>query len=160
VRGRIKFDIFEIFVYLGAEKYSIIIKRKKSMKKYILNILFSTILVFPMSAAAPEALLVHFRVETDNYSSLLENIQRITFSGSNLLLKTAGSETVLVIDDIAKISFENMLITAVPPVVETRRPASLPVAYYNIMGQKLANEPISGIYIILYDNGSTEKRVK
>ena len=35
-----------------------------------------------------------------------------------------------------------------------------PVAYYNTMGMKLQNEPANGIYIILYDNGSTEKRMK
>ena len=32
--------------------------------------------------------------------------------------------------------------------------------YYNMLGIKLEKEPASGIYIILYDSGSTEKRVK
>jgi hypothetical protein len=36
----------------------------------------------------------------------------------------------------------------------------LPKAYYNTLGQQLSEEPASGIYIILYDNGKTEKRVK
>jgi uncharacterized repeat protein (TIGR02543 family) len=34
------------------------------------------------------------------------------------------------------------------------------VAYYNIMGQKLPQAPASGIYIILYDNGKSEKIIK
>jgi len=34
------------------------------------------------------------------------------------------------------------------------------LGYYNIMGQKLTKEPASGIYIILYDNRTTEKRVQ
>jgi hypothetical protein len=34
------------------------------------------------------------------------------------------------------------------------------IAYYGIMGQKLDHEPDSGIYIIKYDNGKTEKALK
>ena len=34
------------------------------------------------------------------------------------------------------------------------------VGYYNVMGQKLSEEPESGLYILLYDDGTTEKRVK
>jgi len=46
-------------------------------------------------------------------------------------------------------------------VVETWHAASLRVAgYYNILGQKLPKEPESGIYIIMYDNGNSEKAIK
>jgi DNA-binding beta-propeller fold protein YncE len=34
------------------------------------------------------------------------------------------------------------------------------VAYYSLLGVKLSREPEKGIYIILYNNGTTEKRVK
>ncbi|MDR2824395.1 MAG: leucine-rich repeat domain-containing protein [Prevotellaceae bacterium] len=34
------------------------------------------------------------------------------------------------------------------------------VGYYTILGQKLNREPKRGIYIILYDNGKTEKQIK
>jgi uncharacterized protein (TIGR02145 family) len=34
------------------------------------------------------------------------------------------------------------------------------VAYYSITGQKLKQEPESGIYIVVYDNGTSEKIVK
>ncbi|MDR2963350.1 MAG: InlB B-repeat-containing protein [Bacteroidales bacterium] len=36
----------------------------------------------------------------------------------------------------------------------------VPVAYYNLLGQKLNEEPQKGMYFILYDNGSTEKRAR
>ncbi|MDR0874361.1 MAG: hypothetical protein LBN27_13020 [Prevotellaceae bacterium] len=45
---------------------------------------------------------------------------------------------------------------AVVPVSERSRT----VAYYNLLGQKLLQEPASGIYIIVYDNGKVEKIVK
>ena len=34
------------------------------------------------------------------------------------------------------------------------------LGYYNILGKKLLQEPESGIYIILYENGKTEKIIK
>jgi hypothetical protein len=34
------------------------------------------------------------------------------------------------------------------------------VGYFNLTGQKLSQEPKSGLYIILYDDGTTEKRIK
>ena len=47
-------------------------------------------------------------------------------------------------------------------IVETWRAASLPriAGYYSLTGQKLPHEPKQGTYIILYDNGTSEKRVK
>ena len=131
------------------------------MKKYILNILFLTICV-SISAAEPEALLLN---EGALHSVLLDDVQRITFSSSDeLLLKTtAGSETAFAIDDISKITFGDMITTALPPVVKTDNYTSLPaniVGYYNIVGQRLPQEPEKGLYIIRYDNGTAEKRMK
>ena len=34
------------------------------------------------------------------------------------------------------------------------------VGYYNITGQKLSQEPENGLYIVLYEDGTTEKRLK
>ena len=47
-------------------------------------------------------------------------------------------------------------------VVGTLHATSLPgiIGYYTLLGQKLPQEPQKGIYIILYDNGKTEKVVK
>jgi len=49
-------------------------------------------------------------------------------------------------------------------IVETWRAASLPapgiVGYFNLTGQKLAHEPERGVYIILYDNGTSKTVVR
>ncbi|MCL2328780.1 MAG: fibronectin type III domain-containing protein, partial [Bacteroidetes bacterium] len=47
-------------------------------------------------------------------------------------------------------------------IEETWRAASLPriVGYFTLLGQKLSQEPAQGIYIIMYDNGTSETRVK
>ncbi|MDR1680056.1 MAG: leucine-rich repeat domain-containing protein [Prevotellaceae bacterium] len=42
--------------------------------------------------------------------------------------------------------------------VENIRP--LPTAYYNAAGQRLTTEPDKGTYIIVYENGKTEKRIR
>ncbi len=34
------------------------------------------------------------------------------------------------------------------------------IGYYSFTGQKLSEEPESGLYIVLYDNGTSEKRIK
>ncbi len=44
-------------------------------------------------------------------------------------------------------------------IIELKKPATI-VAYYNILGERLEREPISGIYITIYDNGKTEKIIK
>ena len=129
------------------------------MKKYILSILLLSVSVLSMNAAEPEALLLN---EGALHNVLLSDVQRITFSGDELLLKNGGGETAFLLDDIAKISFGNMIITGVP-VVETQCIASLPaniIGYYSILGTRLPKEPASGIYIIVYDNGTAEKVVK
>ena len=47
-------------------------------------------------------------------------------------------------------------------IEDTRRAASLPriAGYYSLTGAKLVQEPERGMYIILYDNGTSERRVK
>ena len=45
-------------------------------------------------------------------------------------------------------------------VANTQCVAPRVAGYYSIMGQKLQEEPQSGIYIIMYDNGKTEKVIK
>ena len=34
------------------------------------------------------------------------------------------------------------------------------IGYYNTLGQRLSKEPTNGIYIIMYDNGTSEKKIK
>ncbi|MDR2962196.1 MAG: hypothetical protein LBU90_00920 [Bacteroidales bacterium] len=47
-----------------------------------------------------------------------------------------------------------------PVRVETISVPAVPVAYYNLLGQKLNEEPQRGMYIVQYSNGSAEKRVR
>jgi hypothetical protein len=47
-----------------------------------------------------------------------------------------------------------------PVSIETTSVPTVPVAYYNLLGQKLSEEPQRGMYIVQYSNGSTEKRVR
>ena len=62
---------------------------------------------------------------------------------------------------LPKSIFGEMLVTEVPAVeVENFQSLQNIVGYYNIMGQKLPKEPQSGIYIIMYSNGTAEKVVK
>ena len=127
------------------------------MKKHILNILLLTMCV-SMSAAEPEALILQGVMP---HSVLLDDIQRITFSNGDLLLKTtAGSQTAFSIDDISKIHFGDMI--TVGNVGAGLAPAQVAniVGYYSILGQRLTRELESGVYIIIYDNGKAEKIVR
>ena len=45
-------------------------------------------------------------------------------------------------------------------IVATTTTAAQAVGYYNLMGIKLPQEPTSGIYIIVYDNGTAKKMLK
>ena len=47
-------------------------------------------------------------------------------------------------------------------IVETARDSSLPeiIGYFSLSGKKLLKEPVSGVYIMLYSNGKTEKVVR
>ncbi|MDR2963954.1 MAG: hypothetical protein LBU90_10045 [Bacteroidales bacterium] len=47
-----------------------------------------------------------------------------------------------------------------PVSIETTSVPAVPVAYYNLLGQKLQQEPTSGMYIVRYSNGTCEKRVR
>ena len=72
----------------------------------------------------------------------------------------------------SKPAYEAVLIWENYNIVEVGEecpPASLPngvevnkspVAFFNIMGVKLNAEPASGVYIVQYDNGTVEKRVR
>jgi uncharacterized repeat protein (TIGR02543 family) len=44
--------------------------------------------------------------------------------------------------------------------VKTTSAQAIPVAYYNLLGQKLREEPTSGMYIVRYSNGTSERKVR
>ena len=54
----------------------------------------------------------------------------------------------------------DVIITTASSVEETLHDTVLPKGYYSILGIKLPQEPESGIYIILYDNGKAKKVIK
>jgi hypothetical protein len=95
---------------------------------------------------------------TDSFSHTIENLQ----SGTDYYytLEVLGVNSVVLATFIDK--FTTTSEGGTVGVVDTWRVASLPevVGFYNIIGQKLTQEPTSGVYIIVYDNGTTEKVIK
>ena len=70
------------------------------------------------TAYSQEALMVHGRDGSCPVSTALNNIQRITFSDDNMSVKPFdGDVAVYALDDIAKLTFGDMIITNVanPP---------------------------------------------
>jgi len=66
------------------------------------------------NVTAQEALLVHPADGGKAQSFLLDNIQKVTFSGDNLLLKTAEGDETIPLTNVNKITFE--VITGIAPV--------------------------------------------
>ena len=100
----------------------------------------------------------HFTITSSisDYTALLEDTER-------------GGQIVLAEGVVADVenwkndgSVKNVTITVATnidesPVTDYERRV---VGYYSILGQKLPQEPEKGLYIILYDNGKTEKVMK
>ncbi|MDR0872192.1 MAG: DUF1566 domain-containing protein [Prevotellaceae bacterium] len=74
-------------------------------------------------------------------------------TGSSVSLKQNGILNHCIVDGVEVID------VAVENIKEENALAAV-AGYYNIIGQKLPKKPESGIYIILYDNGKTEKVIK
>ena len=90
----------------------------------------------------------------------------LSYEIKNLLSGTDYYYTLEVLgtNNVVLTSISNKFTTTGDPtnIVETQCIASLPniIGYYSLIGQKLKQEPTKGIYIILYDNGKTEKVMK
>jgi len=82
------------------------------MKKYSLIIVFLTLISLPL--LSQEAIIVNLQNGTKQMERL-ENVQRLTFSAADELLvkTTAGSETTLPLNDVAKITFGDMISLSV-----------------------------------------------
>ena len=92
----------------------------------------------------------------DAVKILLDEIQEIMFSGSNLfVVPFIGSTTGYELDNV-KFTFGTETVDIDDITVNT---ANI-VAYYSILGMRLPQAPEKGFYIILYDNGTTKKIVK
>jgi len=85
------------------------------MKK---NILIFLAILFSFAIAQGQHNLVINFTDNSNVTTLLDNIQRITFDSNNLLLKTTtGTTNSYLFDDIASITFFN--VVGIPQFPET-----------------------------------------
>lgn len=67
----------------------------------------------------PEALNVYFYNSDAVQSTLLDDLQRITFSGDDLLLQTQdANKTSISLDDVRKITFGKTVSSSIAPVVK------------------------------------------
>jgi len=126
------------------------------MKKYSLIIVFLTLISLPL--LSQEAII--FNLQNGGKQSVkLDNIQRITFSGSNLLLKpVTGSQLSFLLADISKITFGGMITGISDTYIESAdikvypNPVrdelkidgdvpfdNLPFTIYNLAGQQIVN---------------------
>ena len=90
-----------------------------------------------------------------NFSYTVENLQ----SGKDYYYTLE----ILGVGNVVLASLSDMFTTdETTGIVETLRATSLPeiIGYCSISGQKLPKEPVSGVYIIMYSNGKTEKAVR
>ena len=90
--------------------------------KFLILRLLPAMLLFSINAAhSQEALIVDpGRDAARPVSTMLDNIQQLSFSSGGLSVKTLdGTTAVYALDDIAKLSFGDMIITDVsnPPVI-------------------------------------------
>ena len=90
---------------------------KKMTKKFgfLSFCLLNVLLLLPINSAhSQEALIVHKTGGTAAKSFVLDNIQRISFSGDNLSVKLLdGNDTAYALDDVAKLTFGDIIITDV-----------------------------------------------
>ncbi len=74
---------------------------------------------------------------------------------------TTLNETFMTPTNLAWTDYDFLLSPQTPAAIgDITADGRTVTGYYSIMGVKLQDEPANGIYIILYDNGSTEKRIK
>ena len=96
--------------------YHIIIMQKKKLKTFGLTLIAFALTL--SAAQAANALLVHPANGGAAAKFDLNNVQRITFSNGEMLVKPFGSNAaVFVIENISKISFEEMDVAINRPVI-------------------------------------------
>ena len=100
-----------------------------------------------------------------NFGSTPQNIDRSVFSG--LILSDVILHVPACLGDLYRsahvwqdfnIEEGICLSNNINDTVSTEMPNA--IGYYSILGIKLDKEPQSGVYIIMYDNGTTEKRMR
>ena len=96
-----------------------------------------------------------------NYAMLPQNINRQVFGGltlSNITLHVPASSLELYREAPVWEEFYTEGFSTSMDKVSSGSAAA--VAYYSILGVKLPQVPQSGVYIVVYDNGKTEKVVR
>jgi hypothetical protein len=97
----------------------------------------------------------------NSYATPPPQITKDVFSGlklSNITLNVPASSVAAYQD--AAVWKEFNIAGILSSVDEIAAGKASVVAYYSILGVKLPQEPQNGSYIVLYDNGKTEKRIK
>ncbi len=84
---------------------------------------------------------------------LVEGVGTVTINAS---VYKGLSETTNYTQDFTIMVIDNTIATSVNEVEITKNP----VAFYNTMGTKLTKKPINGLYIVIYDDGTVEKKMK
>ncbi len=114
--------------------------------------------VYTITFSGEEIDIEQQSIEKDSYATRPENPERTGFDfGGWFTEETFENEW----------NFENNIVTQDTTlfakwniktgITETSAVAKTITGYYSIIGQKLSKEPQKGIYIILYDNGTSEK---
>ncbi len=115
-----------------------------------------TIFILEFDAAGEWLSTISLRSADTNRSYIIENLQ----SGTEYFY----TFEILGVGDAVLASLSDKFITAGEPtnIIESLATPidAKVVGYYNIMGQKLSQEPEKGFYIVLYSNGQTEKKIK
>jgi len=116
--------------------------------------------------------IVHNNVMQFYYNDELKHTKTLSFSGAYFKAgvytqsSCQGSKKVqgeecdaygeVIIYSLSVYHGDTLLVTNIDKTTTSAEIA----AYYNILGTQLANEPKSGIYVVLYKNGKTKKMIK
>jgi hypothetical protein len=113
-----------------------------------------TIYIFEFDAEGEWFNTISFRSASTNLSYTIENLS----SGTDYYYTLE----ILGIGDVVLASLSDKFTTANNPTninVPLAAPAEV-VGYYSILGAKLPQEPAKGMYIVVYNNGTTKKMMK
>ncbi|MDR0872370.1 MAG: hypothetical protein LBN27_02735, partial [Prevotellaceae bacterium] len=97
----------------------------------------------------------------ESYELLTISAHKTGDEGTTVTLDGTGNSRTFTMPDFGVTVTATFGITITTGIneIHNNTPARI-TGYFNILGQKLPQEPQSGVYIIMYDNGKTDKRIK
>ncbi len=98
---------------------------------------------------------INWDTKTETVNILNKGNYNLVLFWKNIATSSYGTNQPIAVDNI---SIKKATSTATENISSTALKNA--VAYYNLIGQKLSKEPTNGVYIIVYDNGTTEKVIK